>query len=334
MKTEEYFSLKFENDSLIFLDQTRLPLEEIYIATDDYNRIAEAIIKLEIRGAPAIGAAAAYALALSQKPNYKNDFYEAFSVLASTRPTAVNLFFAINQIKNVYEKNLNHSNIFELLVETANNIFFDDVKKCDMIGENGIKIFTKKSVVLTHCNTGRLATCGSGTTFSVILNGFKNDLVSFVYVDETRPLFQGLRLTAFELEKNNIPYSVICDSAAASIISKNYVDLIIVGADRIASNGDTANKIGTLSLAVLANYFNIPFFVAAPTTTIDYSIKSGNEINIEERNGNEIKFVKDIPIVPNNFNTINYAFDVTPAELITGIITEKEIFYYPYHFSK
>ena len=337
MNSKEYFSIKFENDELIFLDQTKLPLEEIYHRTTDYERVAKAIERLEVRGAPLIGISAAYALALSLKnvnsDSYKSVFENAFNRLKATRPTAVNLFFALNEMKKTFERNNLSENFYNELLSKAKEIHQNDIIKCEMIGKNGLGIYKKKSTVLTHCNTGKLATGGDGTAFNVIKQGFKQGFVEFVYADETRPLLQGSRLTAFELEKENIPFAVQTDSSAASLFSSGKIDLVITGADRIASNGDSANKIGTYNLAVLCAYHNVPFYIAAPTTTIDKNIKTGEEIEIENRESDELFKIKDQKITSNNFRTYTPAFDVTPSKLIKGIITEQKIHNYPFNFN-
>lgn len=334
----DYFSIKFENDNLIFLDQTKLPLEEVYVTTDSYERIAEAIEKLEIRGAPLIGIAAAYALALSIKNSSGSESAEnfnlAFKRLYRTRPTAVNLFHALNQVKNIFESCKVSGNVYQIVLTKAEEIHQDDIDKCNKIGENGLLIFKKKSTILTHCNTGKLATGGDGTAFSVIKKGYENGLVELVYADETRPLLQGLRLTTFELERSGIPFAVQSDSMAAVLMQQSKIDFVITGADRIALNGDSANKIGTYNLAVLCNYHDIPFYIAAPTTTIDTKIASGLEIEIEYRNKNELLEINGVQVAPNHYKTFSPAFDVTPAHLISGIITEEKIYYFPYNFIK
>lgn len=333
MKKINYFSLKFEDDFIIFLNQTKLPFKEEYIKTDDYERIAEAIERLEIRGAPLIGISAAYALSLSLKNEISEEkFFTAYERLRRTRPTAINLFWALDEIKNSFELNKTSLNIYDILISRAKEIHNDDIAKCNNIAKNGLKIFNKKSNVLTHCNTGKLATGGEGTAFAVIKFAFENGLINFVFADETRPLFQGSRLTAYELTKNNIPYSIIVDSSAASFFYKKEIDLVIVGADRIAKNGDTANKVGTYNLAVLCKHHNIPFYIAAPTSTIDTNIKDGSKIIIEERKKEEIIKLNNSLITFENCKVKNPAFDVTPHELITGIITEKGIYSYPYSF--
>ncbi|MDO8549487.1 MAG: S-methyl-5-thioribose-1-phosphate isomerase [Ignavibacteria bacterium] len=336
MKKSNYFSLDFINGKFVFLDQTKLPLNEVYVETTSYQRIAEAIERLEVRGAPAIGISAAYALALSQKEitkeNLEKEFNKAVERLARTRPTAVNLFYAIDEMKEVFELNKDSENIYEVLLNRAKEIHKDDIEKCRKIGENGLRIFKHKSTILTHCNTGKLATGGDGTAFNVIKTGFEKGLVEFVYADETRPLLQGLRLTSFELEKNGIPFKVQSDSSAATLMQQNKVDFVIVGADRIALNGDTANKIGTYNLAVSANFHNIPFYVAAPSTTIDKKTVKGDDIKIEFRNKNELTTMNDQKIAPDEYDVYSPAFDVTPAHLITGIITEKDVYSFPYNF--
>lgn len=334
MKTE-FRALYFENEQLIFLDQVKLPLIEEYISTDNYERIAEAIERLEIRGAPAIGVSAAYALTLALK-GIKKDHCEifelAYSRLKRTRPTAVNLFWALEEMRKCFESIKDPDVIYDQLKQRAIEIHQDDVNKCLHIGLNGLQIFNKKSVVLTHCNTGQLATGGQGTAFSVIKEAYKRGLVEFVYSDETRPLFQGSRLTAFELEKAGIPFAINTDSMAAFLMEQGKIDLVITGADRIAANGDSANKIGTYSLAVLCKYHNIPFYIAAPSSTIDKRCLNGHAINIEFRDKMEIVQINGQLITKDSYQVYSPAFDVTPSELISGIITEKGLFQYPYNF--
>ncbi len=336
MKNNNYFSIDFREGKFVFLDQTKLPLQEIYIETDSYERIAEAIEKLEVRGAPAIGITAAYGLALAvkdaQKSVIKETFMKAYDRLKRTRPTAVNLFVALGEMMRLFEEVCDRSDCYEMLLKKAKDFHKDDIIKCDKIGKNGLALFKKKSTILTHCNTGRLATGGDGTAFNVIKTGFENGLVDFVYADETRPLLQGSRLTAFELDRSGIPFSLQSDSSAAVLMSNGKIDFVIVGADRIALNGDTANKIGTYNLAVLCNYHNIPFYVAAPTTTIDRAIATGDEINIEYRNKNELTSLNGNKVVPDHYEVFAPAFDVTPSHLISGIITEENVFFFPYNF--
>jgi methylthioribose-1-phosphate isomerase len=337
MKKTDYFSVRLVNNELVFLDQTLLPYEEKYFTTSSYERIALAIERLEIRGAPLIGIAAAYALALSQKEIFNFSLFEkAYERLKSTRPTAVNLFSALNRVRKIVDNyNVNNSakgEIFNLLIAEAKAIHNEDEDMCRLIGINGLSLFTKKMNVLTHCNTGKLATGGEGTAFNVIKSAFENDLVNHVYADETRPLFQGSRLTAFELHKNNIPFSVLPDSAAASLFALGKVDIVLAGADRIARNGDSANKIGTYNLALLANYHDIPFYIAAPSTTIDLTTDDASGIPIEQRNRSEVIGIFPENEVTKNIDVYNPSFDITPSKLITGIITEKGIFNFPYSF--
>lgn len=332
----EFFSLKFENDKLSFIDQTKLPDEENYISTDDYNRIAEAIERLEIRGAPLIGIAALYALALAIKDSISN-FDQAFERLRKTRPTAVNLFTALNKAKDFFYSSLENQN-YNSLLNFARSFHQKDIECCNRIAKNGFdfisKRYNRRVRVLTHCNTGSLATGGIGTAFGVILELEKNNMIEIVYACEARPLLQGLRLTSFELKKNKVNYKVITDSTAAFLMQKGVVDFVIVGADRIAANGDTANKIGTYSLALSAKFHSIPFLVAAPSTSIDKSIHSGKEIIVEERNPEELISFGNKRIINSEIDALNFAFDITPNDLITAIITEEKVFLSPFDFSR
>lgn len=335
MKNNNFYSLKFENDFLHFIDQTKLPFEENYVSTDSFQRISEAIEKLEIRGAPLIGIAAAYAIALAFKEKVDNNiehFDKVYSRVTSTRPTAVNLFFTANLMRDKFNSLNRSDEIYNSLLNKAREIENSEIEKSDKISKLGLNIFLKKSNVLTHCNTGSLAAASFGTALGIIKNAFEHNLINRVYVDETRPLLQGLRLTAFELDKFNIPFTVLTDSMSSSLLSKNLVDLVIVGADRIALNGDTANKIGTFSLAIICNYFNIPFYIAAPSSTIDKKTISGEDILIEHRSGEEIYKIKNDLIGFPIWNYYSPSFDITPAHLITGIITEKNIYRFPYNF--
>jgi methylthioribose-1-phosphate isomerase len=335
MIMSQFKSIEFTNGKFRFLDQTKLPLKEVYHETDDYERIALAIERLEVRGAPQIGITAAFALALGMKfvyDNHKKNFDKIHKRLAGTRPTAVNLFWALDELKKVFSSVKNYENIYGKLLTRAKEIHHDDILKCNKIGENGLAIFQKESVVLTHCNTGRLATGGEGTAFSVIKTGFEKGKVIFVYADETRPLLQGSRLTAFELSKNGIPFKINTDSTAAMLMQQNKIDIVVTGADRIAKNGDSANKIGTYNLAVLCKHHNIPFYIAAPTSTIDKDCKHGDQIKIEERNKSEVINVSSVQITKEEYDVYSPAFDVTPHELITGIITEEKLHKPPYNF--
>lgn len=331
----DFKCIEYKNGNLILIDQTKLPLEETYIETDDYERIAESIERLEVRGAPAIGVTAAYGIALAFKNDIKNrteHFKKVFDRLQRTRPTAVNLFWALEKMEKVFEKYKENDNLFNFLLNEAQSIHQDDIGKCNSMAENGLAIFDSPKTVLTHCNTGQLATGGGGTAFFVIQKAYEKGLVKFVYADETRPLLQGSRLTAFELEKAGIPFKIITDSTAAFLMQQGKIDLVITGADRIASNGDTANKIGTYNLAALCNHHNIPFYIVAPTSTIDTSLNSGSGIKIEERPKEEIIKIKNVQITKNSYDVYSPAFDVTPNNLIMGIITEKTLHKSPYNF--
>ncbi len=328
-------SVDFKDDRLVLINQTKLPLAEEYIITDDYERIAVAIERLEVRGAPAIGIAAAYAVAVAFKHyegNADERFAKVFRRLKITRPTAVNLFWALEEMKSVFDANKNEEKLYPVFLEKAKRIHDDDILMCKKIGENGLELFDKKLKVLTHCNTGALATGGIGTAFSVIFTAFRKGLVEYVYADETRPLLQGSRLTAFELEKAEIPFSIITDSTAAFLMRQGKVDLVVTGADRIAANGDTANKIGTYNLAVLCRHHNIPFYIAAPYTTIDKMCPDGSAIKIEERGNKEITSIAGVPITKESYSVYSPAFDVTPSNLIAGIITETKLFKPPFDF--
>lgn len=335
MNKNSYYSIKFIEDHLSFLDQTKLPLHEVYVDTDDFDRIAVGIERLELRGAPLIGISAAFAIALSFKnisSNHSEHFNKVYKRLASTRPTAVNLFYALDRMKKVFESITDHSKTYQTLLDEAKTIYNYEEYCSKKMAEFGFNIFTKKSNVLTHCNTGALATAGFGTAFAVIKKAFDEGYVSHVYADETRPLLQGLRLTTYELQKNGIPFTVQTDSMASVLMQQGKVDLVITGADRIALNGDSANKIGTYNLAVLCNYHNIPFYIVAPSTTIDRKIPTGADIEIEYRNGEEILSINGNQIADPKMNTFSPAFDVTPSHLIKGIITEEDIYFFPYNF--
>lgn len=328
-------ALELKEEKLHIINQTLLPLSLEYIITDDYNRIASAIERLEVRGAPAIGIAAAYALAFSIKKSLsdpRNDFNLAFNRLKVTRPTAVNLFYALKTMKDLFERSLGRKDLYNVMISKAIEIHNEDIDMCRCIGMNGLQVFKRKSTVLTHCNTGSLATGGEGTALNVIKQGFQNGLIELVYVDETRPLFQGSRLTAWELNSLGISFKIITDSTAAVVMKEGRVDLVITGADRIASNGDAANKIGTYNLSVLAHHHNIPFHIAAPTTTIDFNSKSGNEIKIELRDKKELLELNGNLITSSEYDAYCPAFDITPNQYISSIITEKSVHYPPYRF--
>jgi len=312
--------LYWKNNSLYILDQRKLPDKEVWIKCSNYRHVAKTIKEMAVRGAPAIGITAAYGIVLAAKNKKLKKAYDEF---AKTRPTAVNLFWAIERMKKKAEKN---SSWKELLKE-ARKIHKEDENLCKKIGYFGSKLIKKGTNILTHCNAGSLATSKWGTALGVIRSA--RDKINIVWVDETRPYLQGARLTAWELEKEKIPYKIICDNMAGFLMSQKKVDAVIVGADRIASNGDIANKIGTYTLAVLCGYHKIPFYVAAPYSTFDFKIKTGKQIPIEERDEKEIKLIRGKIITPRKAKVFNPAFDITPHKLISAIITEKGIIYNP-----
>ena len=329
--------IEFKNGKLILIDQRKLPKIEEYFVCNNYKDVIYAIKNMVVRGAPAIGVSAGYGIAMyvNEEKDYvkfKENFYKVCEEFSNSRPTAVNLFWAIDRMKKVFEKvkDYEFSKIKEEFFLEADKIFKEDIDVNKKIGENGKILIKDNSNILTHCNAGALATAGYGTALGVIRSAFYSGKNIHVYVDETRPFLQGARLTAWELMKEKIPCTLICDNMAGFLMKMGKIDLVIVGADRIARNGDTANKIGTYTLAVLAKKHNIPFYVAAPFSTFDFSIENGDKIPIEERDGREITemFTKDI--APDGVNTFNPAFDVTDAELITAIITEKGILKPPF----
>ncbi len=330
-------SIRFKNDELFIIDQTVLPDQLHEIKIESLDQAVDALKKLKVRGAPAIGVFAAYAFfieALKLKDQNiftKENLKRSVNILNASRPTAVNLSWALNEMITCFEKfsTLDENSIVFELRQKAVQIHKQDIDLCERIGKNGSKLLKNKRNVLTHCNTGVFATSGKGTALAVIYELHKINSDIHVYVDETRPLGQGIRLTYYELSKNGVNCSLITDSMAAHTIKEKKIDAIVVGADRIALNGDTANKIGTYNLAVLADYHNIPFYVAAPFTTIDFNIKTGREIPIEEREPSELI---DLWSFKNkeNYNCYNPAFDVTPAHLISAIITDKGNFEKPY----
>ena len=328
--------IEFKDNKLILIDQRKLPKKEEYFICKDYKDVAISIKEMVVRGAPAIGVTAAYGIALfvlncSNKDELMKYFERVCKEFSETRPTAINLFWAIDRMNKKFES-IREKSLDEIkseILNEAHNIFKEDIEINKKIGGNGEKLIKDNSNILTHCNAGALATAGYGTALGVIRSAFYNGKNIHVYVDETRPFLQGSRLTAWELMKENIPCTLICDNMAGFLMKLGKIDAIIVGADRIASNGDTANKIGTYTLAVLAKKHSIPFYVAAPYSTFDFSIKSGNEIPIEERPGIEITELYTKSSAPDGIKTFNPAFDVTDADLITAIITEKEILYPP-----
>ncbi|HEX73623.1 MAG TPA: S-methyl-5-thioribose-1-phosphate isomerase [Dehalococcoidia bacterium] len=319
------------------LDQTRLPREEVYLELGDHRSIASAIVELKIRGAPAIGILGAYAVALGAlkiESVARDEFLEKLQgisyTIASTRPTAKNLFRAIDRMQKVAEVGKDVDQIKDALVNEAVKIHSEEQEATRKLSELGAELIGDNFAILTHCNTGTLATAGYGTALGVIRQAKEQGKNIKVFATETRPLLQGARLTTWELKKANIPFTLITDSMAGYFISRGEIDSVIVGADRIAANGDTANKIGTYTLAVLAMENGIPFYVAAPTTTIDLSLVSGDEIPIEQRSPEEVTHIQGVRIAPEGTQAANPAFDVTPHLYITAIITENGIIKEPY----
>ncbi|MDP2683140.1 MAG: S-methyl-5-thioribose-1-phosphate isomerase [Deltaproteobacteria bacterium] len=327
-------TVEWKNNSIVMIDQRLLPNEEVYRTYTDFLDVAEAIREMVVRGAPAIGVAAAMGVALGAsqinakgRKGFVKEFEKICKVMASTRPTAVNLFWAIDRMKRVVKADTGMSpdEIKERLVQEAKGIHDEDIEINKKMGRYGSKLIKNKATVLTHCNAGALATAGYGTALGVIRAAIEDGKKIKVFADETRPFLQGSRLTAWELMKDNIDTTLITDSMAGYMMKKGLIDLVIVGADRIAANGDVANKIGTYSVAVLAKEHKIPFYVAAPISTIDLDIKHGDKIPIEERDIREITHIKNIPIAPLGIKVRNPAFDVTPNRLVTAIITENGI---------
>lgn len=332
-----------ENSELIILDQSKLPNDLIYHHYKSPEDIFNAIVTLQVRGAPAIGIAAAYGMYLDAKHHQllrQDEFFQRFrqtkNYLASSRPTAVNLFWALNRMEGcLYEhKDQSRTEIIERLKEESENIRSEDEAVCLSIGEHALSLLKPGMGLLTHCNAGTLATAKYGTALAPIYLGQKRGYDFRVYADETRPLLQGARLTAWELQQAGIDVTLICDNMASIVMKQGHINAVLVGCDRVAANGDTANKIGTSGVAVLAKHYGIPFYVCAPLSTIDIETVQGKDIEIELRKGEEITSVwYQKPMAPKGVKTYNPAFDVTDADLITAIITEKGIIYPPYNIS-
>ena len=325
--------------ALEVLDQTQLPQKCEFISCMDYQRVKLAIKRLEVRGAPAIGAAAAFAMVLgAQECADKPDFLAALARvrddLISARPTAVNLSWACRKqyalAVELHEAGNAPYKIIKALEAAAVKIYDEDIARNKKMGEYGAAVLPAEAVVLTHCNAGALATCGWGTALGVIRSAHAQGKIKMVYADETRPLLQGARLTAYELFEDKIPVTLITDNMAAWTMKQKGINAVVVGADRIAANGDAANKIGTYGVALAAKAHGIPFYIAAPVSTFDFSIASGEEIPIEERAGSEVKSFRSEQTAPDGVATFNPAFDVTPAELTAGIITEYGVITAPY----
>jgi len=336
---ESMKTIEWQDGYLVLIDQTRLPRELAYVRCSTVEEVADAIKTMKVRGAPAIGVSAAYGMALAAA-NYplqgKEEFLqylrETSDLLASTRPTAVNLFWALQRMRHVVEKvaGLSVPEIKALFIQEAHNILAEDVAMNKRIGNYGNELIPAGARILTHCNAGALATAGYGTALGVIRTAHDAGKEISVFADETRPLLQGARLTAWELMQDGIPVTLITDNMAGYLMKKGMIDLAIVRADRITANGDVANKIGTYTVAVLCKEHNIPFYVAAPASTVDMDLAAGEDIIIEERHSEEVTAVYGQDVAPRGVRVLNPAFDVTPHEIITSIITDRGVVKPPY----
>ncbi len=327
-----YYTIKWNGDSVSMLDQRLLPTQEVYRTYTNYHDVAEAIKDMVIRGAPAIGVAAGMGIALGAKKTeaatvdgFKKSLNELFDLFGKTRPTAVNLFWTINRMRKIAESQGGIEEIRKRIEEEALLIFEEDIKINRMIGQNGSKFLKDGDVVMTHCNAGALATAGYGTALGIIRAAVEEGRKIEVYACETRPYLQGARLTAWELLQDNIRVTLITDNMAGYFMRQGVIKKVVVGADRIAANGDTANKIGTYTHSVLARQHGIPFYVAAPMSTLDIETPDGSAIPIEERPVDEVAYIAGVQIAPEGVFIKNPSFDVTPAENITAIITEKGV---------
>jgi methylthioribose-1-phosphate isomerase len=334
-------TLTWTSEGVRFIDQTKLPLEESYVLAATYEQVADVIVTMVVRGAPAIGVSAAYGVALGAKntraktaDEFAPEFEKICTRLAGTRPTAVNLFWAIDRMKALFAKlqssGATLAQIQEKILTEAHAMYEEDIAACKTMGAHGAPLLPDEGGVLTHCNAGALATCGYGTALGVIRAAVESGKHIHVFADETRPFLQGARLTAWELMADGIATTVICDNMAASLMRAGKIQAVVVGADRIAANGDTANKIGTYNVAILAKEHGIPFYVAAPWSTIDLATATGEAIPIEERSHVEVTHHAGKQLTPNGVGICNPAFDVTPAKYVTAIITERGVLRAPY----
>jgi len=340
LKKYKMTALKFKHNCLFYLDQTQLPLKEAWRQCRSLEDGFQAIKKLKVRGAPLIGVFAAYCICvhLQNLPQQKNKFLKkikySLKYLKSCRPTAVNLSWALSRLKKIIDINQKQglAEIKKAILKEAKRIHNEDIQLCNKMADFGIQLISKGDRVLTHCNAGFLATSGEGTALAVIYKAKKVYGNISVYMDETRPLLQGARLTAWEMLKKKVPAVLICDNMAAHFMQKGCIDKIFVGADRIAANGDTANKIGTYSLAVLARYHKIPFYIVAPFSTFDLNLSTGKSIPIEQREPSEVKVIMNkLQIAHHKVKALNPAFDVTPHKLITAIVSDRGIIYPPFN---
>ena len=329
-------AIRWKGTALALLDQTRLPVEEVWDDYTDYRAVAEAIRRLVVRGAPAIGISAAYAVCLAalehqDRPgDFRPGLEAALETLAASRPTAVNLFWALDRMRGVLEAQGWTPQAIPALIREAEAIHREDIAMNRKIGQYGAELVPEGARILTHCNAGAIATGGYGTALGVVRAAHSAGRVSMVYCDETRPLLQGARLTAWELVKDGIPATLITDSMAASLMAQGKIDMVFLGCDRMARNGDFANKIGTYGLAVLASYHAIPFYTVLPSSTIDMSIPDGSHIVIEERAPSEVTHFAGVQTAPDGVGVYNPAFDVTPHQLLTGIVTERGVIHPPF----
>jgi methylthioribose-1-phosphate isomerase len=325
-------TIQWTPSGVVMIDQTRLPRQEIYVTCTDYRQVAEAIRSMVIRGAPAIGVAAAMGIAIGmQQAASLAEFDEVCETIRATRPTAVNLFWAIERMRRVFESaGRDLATVRERLVAEAIQIRLEDIAINECIGRNGAPLIPDGKTVLTHCNAGALATAGYGTALGVIRAAVASGKKIDVFADETRPFLQGSRLTVWELQHDQIPATLITDNMAGHFLHSGRIGCVVVGADRIAANGDVANKIGTYSVAVLAKENNVPFYVAAPISTLDLTLTSGDQIPIEQRASSEVTQVHGVPVAPEGTNVANPAFDVTPHRYVTAIITERGVARAPY----
>lgn len=335
-------AVSYINGEFLALDQTKLPKEEIIINISDIEKAYNAIKTLKVRGAPLIGISAAFGILAGLRDyfyqsigDFKKTLKKRSVYLSSSRPTAVNLAKALNRMEKVWMHYTGVSNeeLFLILEKEAVAIYEEDAEMCRRIGNYGKNLLKDGSRVLTHCNAGALAASVMGTALAPIYAAKESGLNIIVYADETRPLLQGARLTAWELQKSGVDVTLICDGMAAYVMSKGMVDIVIVGCDRVAANGDTANKIGTLGVAVAASRYGIPFYVACPSPTFDFGTKTGEGIVIEERDASEVVHFQGVATAPDNIKVFNPAFDVTPSELITGFITDKGIIAKPFNIN-
>jgi methylthioribose-1-phosphate isomerase len=330
-------TIEWTPEGVVMIDQTRLPREEVFVTCRSYVEVADAIRSMIIRGAPAIGVAAAMGVAIGalQSDDLERDFPIICSTLAATRPTAVNLFWAIERMRQLYGslRHLPLNEIRDRLVEEAKRVREEDIAINRAIGRYGAELVPDGKTVLTHCNAGALATAGYGTALGVIRAAVESGKKIDVFADETRPFLQGARLTAWELQRDGIQTTLITDNMAGHFLKSGRIGCVVVGADRIAANGDVANKIGTYGVAVLAKENNVPFYVAAPISTLDLTLNSGDQIPIEERAPAEVTHVQGVPMAPEGIGVANPAFDVTPNRYVSAIITERGVARAPYHES-